>query len=96
MSAVRSEVATIAGAIRFVLWAQALGHTPTLDEIRERWSCSRASAYRYRNALTDGLLDQLAARAPQPRTAAEELVAVMAEHRLSEAEARAFLDLRED
>lgn len=39
--------------VDIVLWAQSLHYPPTVEGIADRWSCSRASAYRWRAALGD-------------------------------------------
>lgn len=45
----------ISEAFRFVVWAQSLRRQPTIEEIMAHWECSRASAYRYRNAVMDAM-----------------------------------------
>ena len=45
----------ISEAFRFVVWAQGLKRQPTIEEIMAHWDCSRASAYRYRNAIMDAM-----------------------------------------
>lgn len=46
---------TITNAFRFLLWAESLHRQPTVLDIVTRWDCSRATAYRYRNAWLDAL-----------------------------------------
>lgn len=37
--------------VEVVLWARAQRHPVDVQQIQNRWSCSRASAYRYHRAL---------------------------------------------
>lgn len=37
-------------AMRFIGWAQSLGHEPTAADIQNRFGLSRAAAYRWRQA----------------------------------------------
>ena len=50
-----SAAASLEGAFRFVLWAQGLHRQPTIADIANHWGCSRATAYRYRQALADAM-----------------------------------------
>lgn len=45
----------IADCMRVVLWAQRLRRFPSPRDIVDRWDCSYATAYRYRNALADAM-----------------------------------------
>lgn len=43
----------VEAAIRFHVWAMSMHRFPTCADIVKRWGCSRATAYRYRNALAN-------------------------------------------
>ena len=42
-------------AMRICIWVLSMHHMPSVDRIRAQWGVSRATAYRWRAALSDAM-----------------------------------------
>lgn len=46
---------SILAGMKFLLWAQAQRHFPTIQQVRDRYGLSRATAYRWTTFLAEAL-----------------------------------------